>query len=673
MKKSFTLAAAMLCIATGAYAQAVIESDVTLSMPYSYSDEIGGEATVEIAGATVTLGDEAMNTCALPFGSGTSITLMDGAKIVMFDSPDTWYPNPEDPTYEEPAIWGDDMKDAATGSYVTEIPWNLIVSGDATIELDSKCTLGGTIQVDSACTLTLVCGDSTKINADFSLSKGKVSLKYKEGAKNQTVLFGGTFPGMCPTCKTVAWSNASCKCWDPIAWVLEVEDGMLLKVVDNAHTAFPEIYGKHSIETPRTLTLRPNVDFTYDFITYSGGGLTYNNGNPNGYHFELFSGANVTMTGIIDYTCQDFYIRNKYVGLWINSDPNVPTLKNQNGSISVRNNDGFVGGIGTISSGIACKDGTTTHIIPGEGYNQIGDLTILGSIWLGNNNAIDVDFGANGLSDRLMMPNAEGACNISGANTRLWINMLDEFYTAPKAGNYKIVNAANFVPNTVYFTDTTGTRFSELDPATQSEIANRVVFVDSLITFPYTQLDNQGLVDSLMTAWANLFEQFANPQKKDRDTLFCHITKIDTTGSEVSQKVVWKTNTRENGTSCDSLPEGFSWYPVEWDELYAANPDTIAVLRDSLISKNFFERGVITIYSKDWTEVSARENVYVNLDPNAIEEVGLPAENHGRIVSSQIYTTDGLAVPSYVKGLNIIRTKYEDGTVVTEKLYSEGN
>ncbi|MBR3896085.1 MAG: hypothetical protein IKJ42_03565 [Bacteroidaceae bacterium] len=665
MKKHFYLAAAaLLSMAATVNAQdIVISEDMEVTDPASWGTHFEGARDVTIAGATVTFANEGMNTVAFhPFYVDT-VRLYNGAKIVMFDSPDTWYPNPdEDPSLD---VFGAAEFDDGNGSMLTEVGYRFKIMGDATIVCDSKCTLGGKVMSEDGVesTLTLVVGDSTKINIDFMGFTGTLKLQYREEAKNQTVLFGGTFPGTCPNCKQYAWSNSSSKCWCAMPWSMEVVDGTLLKVHDNAHTAFPEIRGRHSIYAPRTLTLRPLTDFTYDFDTYSGGGDV---------HLELFAGANTTLTGIIDFTCKDFYVRNKYVGVWINSDPSVVTLANQSGSISVRNNDGFVGGIGNIGGGIACKDGITTHIIPGEGYNLIGDLTVQGNVSLGNNNAIDVDFGGNGASDRLMMPNPEGACYISGTNTRLWINMLDEFYANPKAGNYKIVNAANFVPNTVYTTDTTGTRFRDLAADIQDAIVDSVL-TDSVLTFPNSTKTFDELKDSLKNAWGYMFEQFQDPTKKHRDTLFYNITKIDTLDAQVNQNVVWMTNTREDGTACDSLPEGYSWYPVEWDEMYAATPDTIAVLRDSLVNKQFFERGVITIYSKDFTEVDARKNEFVNMDASAIEEVMVENKNHGKVVSSQIYTEDGKAVGGYVKGVNILRTVYSDGTVTTTKVYSEGD
>lgn len=665
MKKSFTLAAAMLCIAAGAYAQAVIESDVTLTMPYDISDEIGGESAVEIAGATVTLADEAMNTCGLPWGSGTTVTLMDGAKIVMFDSPDTWYPNPDDSPYEEPVMWGDNMKDPSTGSYVTEVEWNLIVSGDATLDLDSKCTLGGTIVVDSACTLTILCGDSTKINADFFGSKGTVALRYKEGAKNETVLFGTTFPSATSHGCYGTYNNMSSKCYCSIPWTLDVEDGMLLKADDMI--SLPIVEGRFSVYAPRTILLRPAVNHSYDIISMTGG-----DPDNTSLHFELFPGETLAINGPIDWYGRYVYARNR--GVWINSQ--VPTFVNMLNEISVRqSNDGFVGGNGILGCGIACKDGTTSHIYPGAALGLIGELRVQGDVYMYRNNSLDVEIGGGGRHDRLTVE-GDGTCYVSGTNTRIWMNLTDEFYANPVAGNYKVIDAAHFVDNTVYVTDTTGTRFADLAEDVQTAIVDSVLN-DSVLTFPNSTKTFEELRDSLKAAWAYMFENFQDPTKKHRDTLFYNITKIDTTDAYVSQSIDWKANTRDNGTACDSLPAGYSWYPLEWNDTYAsikdtnetAFNDTIAAKLKALREINFFTKGMIAIYGPGYQEDKVVERPADN--PESIEAMIQRGEK--RVVNSCIYDAEGRAMGGYAKGLNILRTVYSDGTVTTEKIYSEGD
>lgn len=677
MKKHFYLAAAaLLSMAATMNAQQVITEDTEFTDPASWGSHVF-DRDITIAGATVTFANEAMNTSAFHTLYVDTVRLYDGAKIVMFDSPDMWYP--DEATREE---WGSDLDDN-DGNLMTQSSYVYKIMGDATIVCDSKGVIGGKIMSEPNCesSLTLVVGDSTVINADFFGFTGKLNIQYKEGVKSNTLFFGGVFPGYCVSCKNNL-SNPSCKCWCTIPWVMEVPDNILLSAevltlptyTDNAgnsiapsstiwsnqHTAFPQIIGKHSIYAPATLTLKPLAEATYDLQSWTGGGDTRN--------LEVFSGANVVFNGIIDYTCSYLYVRNKYVGLWINSDPATETLSNMVNCISVRNNDGFVGGIGNIGgNGIDCKSGVTTHIRPGAGFDLIGDLTINGNLWLQNNNALDVDFGANGNHDRLMMPNPEGKCNVSGENIRLWIQLLDEFYTAPKAGDYKVINAAAFIPNTVYETDTTGIRFGELDAAAQDEIVTKAL-TDSLITFPNSALSEAELKDSLKTAWANKFEWWANEKYKDRDTLFYNISKIDTLSWEIKQKVVWMANKREDGSSLDSLPAGYSWYPTEWDNM-GYDSLTLVTMRDSLINSKFFANGVISIYGPGYKEGN------IILPPTAAEDEATieGVLDEKRVVSSQVYDAEGKAVPSPVTGVNIIRTKYSDGTETTRKIIGIGN
>ena len=177
-KKFYLAAAAFLMAATGVNAQSVIMEDVTRDMPWSWDM---GDDSVTIAGATVTLVDEAMNTCGLPFGDGTKIVLTDGAKIVMFDSPDTWYPDPANSNFPE-SVGASDVSDPTTSALVTAVPWNLRLDGNATIVADSKCVFDGTVTGSGE--LTLEIGDSTILNADFYGFTGKLIIKYKDGAKN---------------------------------------------------------------------------------------------------------------------------------------------------------------------------------------------------------------------------------------------------------------------------------------------------------------------------------------------------------------------------------------------------------------------------------------------------------------------------------------------------------
>lgn len=656
-KKFYLTAAAILAFAANnAQAQTVIMEDTELTNPYSW---IYGDEALTIAGAKVTLGNEAMNTCGLPFGDGTSVTLIDGAELVMFDSPETWYPNPDDAIFPSDLVGASDVSDPATSELVTAVPFNFIIGGTATIVADSKSYFGGRISSlpgDSACDLTIVVGDSTVLKANFHSYFGKVTIKYKDGATQNTLLIGSGFPGNC-------WRDGGCGageegngynnasnavCWHGIPFTLCMPDNSLVKVYDNnLHMSYPQIEGENiSIENGTGhIFFRHNQDWTYNYVSVTGGSSSRN--------FELYAGGNATFLSDIQYVGKWAYPRN--CGVWINGKDSIFTgMLNE---VSVRNSGGFVGGNGLLACGISMKEGSGRNIVPGEAYYKTGDLTVGGSVYLNNNNGIELDFGGNGDYDRLVVKGARAPkCYISGANTRVYVNILDEFHANPVAGDYQVIVADEFVPNTVYETDTTGTRFRDW--------AGADALLDSLIAADTTGTYTVENRDSLKNAWSWMFENFKNPSKKDRDTLFCNITKIDTVSWEINQAVDMRTNTKEDGTYWNALPEGYSYYPLDIYTQYADSAQADSAGK-ALISEKFFSKGIISIYGPGYKE----EIVPVKRPATDVEEVIEDAVAPNRYaVSSQIYTQDGMPVPVAVKGVNIVRTVYSDGTVETTKL-----
>jgi hypothetical protein len=126
---------------------------------------------------------------------------------------------------------------------------------------------------------------------------GTLKLQYREEAKNQTVLFGTSFPstttgdlrGHASGC-TGQYNNMSSKCYCSIPWVLEVPDGCLLRADDMI--SLPRVNGKFSVYAPRTILLRPSVDHVYDVINMEGG-----DPDNTGLHFELFPGEKFMVVG----------------------------------------------------------------------------------------------------------------------------------------------------------------------------------------------------------------------------------------------------------------------------------------------------------------------------------------------------------------------------------------
>jgi hypothetical protein len=119
MKKIYylTLVLLLCLISAGASAQALIETDYVGEYPFDESD-YAGETEVTIADATVTFTADAFNTCGLPFGTGTLIIMEEGAEIVMYDSPDTWFP---DADADENMDYIDYLTDSE-GQKVTSVP-----------------------------------------------------------------------------------------------------------------------------------------------------------------------------------------------------------------------------------------------------------------------------------------------------------------------------------------------------------------------------------------------------------------------------------------------------------------------------------------------------------------------------------------------------------------------
>ena len=588
MKRKFYLVAAALMVmtATNVHAQsAVFFEDTIIDTAFDESD-YAGETEVIVAGATLTFTHEALNVCGLPNGDGSTITLADGAKLVFHDSPDSWYAHPEDKEN-----W--DFADYLTNSnseIITAIPFNFVIDGDATIVCDSKSYFGGTI--GGAGDLTMVVGDSTVLNMNLQHFTGNLILQYCDEAENETVLFGSIYPGTSACGES--WNNPSAKCWCTIPWTLEVPDGVLLREVEgkigNSHISFPIIKGQCSLYGPATITLRPAIDWVYDFVEVTGGADNRN--------FEIYSAGNATISSAVDYICAYVYMRNKNTGLWINSQE--PCFVNCANAISVRNNTSFIGGNGIIACDVDCKDGIDTHISPGATYGAIGDLRVNRDVYLNNNNGLDIDFGSNGASDRLVV---DGKCKIAGANTRLWINLTEEFYVSPKVGDYKVIDAAEFIPNTVYVTDTT---FTDI-PVYSEEQLDSIMEINP---------------DADREYWAGIME----------------IEKVDTIDAIVSQNLVVMANTFEDGTRCDSLPEGYEW-----------NFD------------NFFVNGIISIIGEGYVP-----GEIVN-GPTSIEKP-IATDPNKNLVETRIFTIEGREVNYPVKGINILRMRYEDGTVETKKI-----
>jgi hypothetical protein len=501
MKKIYYLTFAFLfcLISVGAYSQALIETDYVVEFPFDESD-YAGETQVIISDATVTFTADAFNTCGLPFGTGTLITMEEGAVIIMYDSPETWFP---DADAEENADYIDYLTDSE-GQKVTSVPFNFLINGNSRIVLDSKCRFGGTITGSG--NLTLVVGDSTILDSDLGISSlgeftGTLTIEVKEG--NNQLLIGSTYPGTCPI-DNVTYNNASARCYHSIPWTLVLPDGIHVYTHDKTHTCFPRTIGHAYVHCSSTCTFRSNQLHLYDLEI---------DGGADNRNFEMYSvgqGFNYPVNYLGAYA----YVRTG--ALYVNG--NEASFSNIINRISIRGREMFVGGVGFIDCTVEGKAGTTAHIKPGAtGENDIGTLTILKELYLNSNNSVDIDFGPGGKSDKLILV---GGGAFSGEFTRLWVNIMDDFYDNPVAGDYKVLDAPTLRMNEVPVLDTvfTGTFTTTIDS---------IYSGDTLIR-----------VDTIVTA---------------------DIERIDTIGWEISNNLVVNANQLQTGQHKDSLPEGYAY------------------------------------------------------------------------------------------------------------------
>ena len=127
------------------------------------------------------------------------------------------------------------------------------------------------------------------------------------------------------------------------------------------------------------------------------------------------------------------------------------------------------------------------------------------------------------------------------------------------------------------------------------------------------------------------------------------------------QSLVVLANKLENGNSCDSLPEGYSWYPLEWDN-EGYSDEELATKKNELMSEKFFTKGIISIYGPNYKEGTVVNDVVNGIDDVKIDNIGK------KIIETRIYTLDGCEVIYPEMGINIVRYKYEDGSIESKKI-----
>lgn len=715
MKKRFySVFAVAAAVAVSANAQAVIDADTEIIYPADEGD-FGGETQIIIAGATVTLGNEAMNTCAFPFVNGDeTVTLMEGGKVKFFDSPETAYPNPEDFKDVDGADWSTYMK-YGDGNVVTAIPFNWIIEGTGNeIYLDSYCTLGGTISGTGD--LTIYCGNKNTINFNCHFAKntaapdftGTLYLKTLDGYSCDTITFASGWPGN--SADGISYTKTSGQ-WASIPFKMDITGaGSPCLYVASGASAWPAIAGEGSISTGSSYSFwRNSTPAAYD-VTIEGG--------TSGKDFEIYPGATIAFNGVVASPSSHAYHRTGQL-LLINSQ--TPTFSNCVDGFSLRDKNGRIGGDGYIDTGVGGKDGSTINVYPGhDGENSIGILTMK-SLWLYNNNGVAFDFDGQ-TSDKIVMVDS---ANFQGANTRVWLNLMDGFLKNPTVGNYKVldgkcVTAMQPVNDTIGYyvvdsvlnyihvpTGDTITYYSKIFPGKANREIDTLAFwgLGTGTGADYVPSPNKisaedwqagtYSADARAAIEARQFMPYTNDTIKYLDQNGHKLTDTDLAilGAYdyiYNFNLVVKNNEMKlEQPTGDSLTIGRDLFnfPFKTDVTDEESGETTTVMRyttNPITRTTFAENGVDTVKTDYWFDFTyfftdgiialcSAEYPEVDLTKEPVNGTvsdiqTLNKETHA-VLNRVIYTIDGKRVNTYVKGLNIVTTRYTDGTIETKKVF----
>lgn len=709
MKKRFySVCAVAMAVAMTANAQGVIDADYNAEYPFDEGD-YAGESAVIVAGATVTFMNEAMNTCAFPFVNGETVTLMEGAKVKFFDSPETAYP---DPANFADMGWEGYLCDN-DGNTITEIPFNWIIEGTGNeIYLDSYCTMGGT--VTGTGDLTIYCTNKSTINFDCFYAKneatpeftGTLYLKTLDGYSTDTIRFSnGTFPGH--STDGVSYIKTSGQ-WLAVPFTMDITGaGNPCLYVASGASAWPTIVGEGSVYTGSSYAFwRNSTTAYYDLEVYGG------NGDRD---FEIYPGATIAFNKPVYSTSRYAYHRQGQL-LLINSKE--PSFSNCSNGFSLRSSSGTIGGDGYVDTGIGGKDGSTIIVYPGhDGPNSVGVLTAK-SIWLYNNNAIGIDFDGQDADKIVLIDSA----NFEGANTRFWLNLMDGFLTDPKVGNYKVLDGRCHTAMQPV-NDTTG--YYVVD----SVLTYVNVNTGDTITYYSKIFPNMGNREIDTLAYWGLGEGWAetyvpSPNKISAEDWAAGTYSAEARAAIEAREFMPYTNdtiryTGHTLTASDlPITEAYDYIynfnlVVKSNEIGLIQPtgDSLVLARDFFnftfkstvtdtitgetstvmryttnkfpratyaadgVTKdtvyywfdftNFFTHGIVALCNDQKPSVDVSEPS-INGDVSDIRTIN--KEQHA-VAARTIYTIDGKRVNGYVKGLNIVTTRYTDGTIETRKLF----
>lgn len=729
-KKFYTLGTVLMAAAMSVSAQSVIDSDVTFDCPFDEGD-YAGESMITISNATVTMENEYLNTCGLPFlNVGDVVVLSDGGKVKFFDSPETAYPDPE---AAAELGWGDYML-SSDGTAVTEMPFNWVIEGEGNeIYLDSHSTMGGTITGTG--TLTIYVGNQNKINFDSWYEStsttaapqftGTLILKTLDGYTCDTLWCGSNFPGH--STDGVAYNKPSGQ-WAGVPFWMDVTGlNNPVLVHGSNYSSWPAIKGECTLYSPRTHMFRNPVECYYDAVV---------NGGNEGYDFEMYPGALMALNKPVNAASRYAYLRQGQLLLFNSKEA---SFSNNVSGISARHRDSRYGGDGWVDAGISGKDGNTVLVQPGHsGPNSIGTL-VAKSVWLYNNNGLDLDFDGQS-ADKLAVTDS---ANFTGAYTRVWLNLMNDFFTNTKTGNYSVLDG-KCVIGMEAINDTVG--YYVVDSAMTYAVWNEAAqdFADTVTYYPNIKKygaykDNNGgnrELDTMMywgpgTGGYGTPEAYVpNPNKVDyatwqvdysarlRDSLNA-IVYVPGTGDTVKYvshnftandialhyaydyrynfNLVVKNNSMVlpnpyiPGDSVRIGSDFFNFSFQSTDETtgettYRYNTPAVTVWRNAEKTDSinywfdftyFFTDGVIQLLSDEKTSVDlgdAPVNGDFDLDEwkdenDVPDGITNRYEDNHSVADRQIYTIDGKRVNTLVPGLNVVTTRYKDGEVKTMKIF----
>jgi hypothetical protein len=688
-----------IACAAVANAQAVFDTDMTFDVPADENDEIGGEAVV-ISNATITIANPGVNNAAFPFKNGETVTLSDGGKVKFADDPDNDYANPED--YGFDLTYYEDVD----GNQVTALPYNWVIEGTGNeIYLDSRCTFGGTIVGTGD--VTIYVGNKDVIDFDCLNTEvesttqftGTIYFKTLDGYTCDTLTIGSNYPGHGSDGVSFVRTNVYYKA---IPYSINVE-GLNNPVLysNHAFSAWPGIAGECSIYVGNNgyAFFRNSSPAVYDAEIFSD--------NSASRLFDIITGASTTFNRPIHGDWSFAYVRNAYPVIFNGQEPTLSGVKNR---LSARaSGGGTYAGTGYIDCSVEGKDGTTLNVAPGAtGDNSIGTLTIK-NLYLMNNNGLSIDF--DGLtSDKIVLVDT---AEFTGANTRVWLNLMENFLQNPKVGNYQVLDGTcvigmQAVNDTVGYyvvdscltfvnvnTGDTITSFLKIFPNSpvNREIDTLAYWGLGTGTSQADYVSNPNKIDA--STWASDYSSDARALIEAREFMPYTNDTIKYTGHTLTAtdmplleaydyiynfNLVVKNNAmsliQPNGDTLNIARDFFNFtfkgtdsigntvmrYVTQELPVAQANGDTINYWFD--FSK-FFTNGVIALCSEEYPTVDLTQEP-VN---GSVSGIGTINKEVKAVAARTIISLDGKRLNTYAKGLNIVKTRYTDGTVEVKKVF----